>query len=108
MLAWHAGGLWLIPRTFGYMPVIPPPGQWRQVGQRFKLFLLDILKFKNNLEYRRHCFQKRKIKEQNSQLLSLCPYHLNKNLTGLQGTKKGRIWKTLYQMYGPITKVVQS
>lgn len=31
-----------------------------------------------------------------------------KLLTGFQGTKKGRIWKTLYQMYGPIIKVVQS
>lgn len=105
MLAWHAGGLWLIPRTFGYMPVIPPPGRWRQVGQRFKLFLL-VQKQPGIQETLFPKKEDKRAKFPDTEFMPIPPKQ--KLLTGLQGTKKGWIWKTLYQMYGPIIKAVQS
>lgn len=96
------------PGHFGSMPVIPPPGQWRQEGQRFKLFLLDIFKVQKQPGIQETLFPKKEDKRAKFPATEFMPIsRKQKLLTGFQGTKKGRIWKTLYQIYGPIIKVVQ-
>lgn len=58
MFAWHAEGILFFPQDVS----VPAwnPTTWGSGGrkkQKIKVILLGILKFKKNLEYRRHCFQ---------------------------------------------------
>lgn len=108
LLAWHAGGLWLIPRTFWVHACNPTA--WAVEAGRSEVQALSPghLKVQKQPGIQETLFPKKEDKRAKFPATEFMPIpRKQKLLTGFQGTKKGRIWKTLYQIYGPIIKVVQ-